>query len=101
MALSVLENAYLRLAEKHADFSVIHKKVMLALLFEKKYYQKDELLCFSNYCEKKLDNAIADLEDAGLAKTEGWLVKLAGIESLEKELLAELPQESIKVRGRK
>jgi len=101
MALSVLENAYLRLAEKHPDFSEAHKKVMLALLFEKKYYQKDELLCFSSYCEKKLDAAIADLQEAGIVKTEGWLGKLAGIESIEWEMIAELSPTIVKIKGKR
>jgi hypothetical protein len=74
--LTVIENAYYRKISIHPNHSETHKKVLFALLHEKKYFAKDELLCFANYDEKMLDRTILDLEDVGLIKTEGWLVKI-------------------------
>ena len=39
-------------------------------------FAKDELLCFSNFDEELLEKTILDLEDIGVIKTEGWLVKI-------------------------
>jgi len=74
--LTVIENAYYRKASIHPNHSETHKKVLLALLHEKKYFSKEELLCFVNYDEEILEKTILDLEDIGVIKTEGWLVKI-------------------------
>lgn len=74
--LTVIENAYHRKISSHPNYCETHKKVLLALLHEKKYFTKEELLCFTNYDEELLESTILDLEDVGVAKCEGWLVKI-------------------------
>jgi hypothetical protein len=75
MVLTVLENAYLKKAEEIPNYNETHKKLLMCLINEKKYFQKNELLCFTNYCEQKLDKIIKDLEKTGLIQTEGWLIR--------------------------
>ncbi len=84
MTLTVLENAYLKKAEQHPNYSPLHERLLLKLLHENKHYTKEELLCFANYCEKKLDKIIKELETTGTITTKGWLVK-----AMEKEELME------------
>jgi len=84
MVLTVLENAYLKKAEQHPNYSKTHEQILLMLLHENKHYTKGELLCFANYSEKKLDKAIKELETTGTITTKGWLVK-----AMEKEELME------------
>ena len=91
MPLTVIQNAYLRLAENHPNFSETHKKVLLVLLYEKKHYTIEELLCFANYREEKLVNVLEDLESEGLVKKEGWLVSLADEASLERTITEKEP----------
>ena len=76
MSLTVLENAQHKKISFHPNYSEAHKKVLLALLHEKKYFSKEELLCFVNFDEELLEKTILDLEDIGVIKTEGWLVKI-------------------------
>lgn len=90
MTLSVIENAYLRKAEKISSFNETHKKLLLFLLHEKKHYTKEELLCFANYCESKLDKVIKDLERASLIKVNGWLVSLEEQQNMEQSIVKEL-----------
>jgi len=86
--LTVLENAYHRRVSSHPNYCETHKKVLLALLPEKRYFTKDELLCFTNYNEELLEKIILDLEDLHVIKTEGWLVRIR--ENLfEEEVCAE------------
>ena len=91
MSLTVIQNAYLRLAETHPNFSETHKKVMLVLLHEKKHYTIEELLCFANYREEKLVSALEDLQQEGLVKKEGWLVSLADQAALERNITEKEP----------
>ena len=74
--LTVLENAYCLKISVHPNHSETHKQILLALLHEKKYFAKDELLCFANYDEEILEKTLLDLEDIGVIKSEGWLVKI-------------------------
>jgi len=74
--LTVLENAYYKKVSIHPNYCETHKQILLALLHEKKYFAKDELLCFANYDEELLEKTILDLEDTGVIKSEGWLVKI-------------------------
>ena len=74
--LTVLENAFYKKVSSSTNHSETHTKILLALLCEKKYFAKDELLCFANYDEEILEKTILDLEDIGVIKTEGWLVKI-------------------------
>jgi len=96
MPLTVLENAYLRKAEEISTYNETHKKLLLFLIHEKKYFQKDELLCFANYCENELNKTIKQLEKTGIIKTEGWLVKLNEPQKLEETIIEEL-KEKIKL----
>lgn len=88
--LSVINNAYLRKAQEHPNYSFTHQKLLFLLLTEKKYYSKDELLCICEYKLNKLEKTIKDLEEIGLIKQEGWLVKINGEEELNKQLCPEL-----------
>lgn len=90
MVLTVLENAYLRKAEELDTYNESHKKIILFLLQHKQYFTKDELLCFANYCETKLDKTLKDLEKATLITTEGWLVKLQEQEKMEETIISEI-----------
>lgn len=90
MVLSVIENAYLRKAEEISSFNETHKKLLLFLLHEKKHYTKEELLCFANYCEPKLEKVLNDLERASLVKVNGWLVGLEEEQLMTKEIVGEL-----------
>ena len=87
MPLTVLENAYFRKASMHPNYTELHQKILFVLVHEKKYYQKDELFCLAGGDEKKLDKAIADLEEIGLVNSEGWLVRLNGYEAFEETLI--------------
>ncbi|MFA6268884.1 MAG: hypothetical protein WCW13_06895 [archaeon] len=88
--LSVLDNAYFKKAKTHPNFSDTHQKLLFWLLFDKKYYSKYELLCLTNHDEKKLDKAIKELTETGTIKTEGWLVKIADSDTLNKQICEEL-----------
>ncbi len=79
----MLENAYLRQIEE-TGLGELHKKITLKLLFEKRHYSMDELKFLTQNNEKKLLNAIKELESKGFVKTEGWLVKIAEAECLIK-----------------
>jgi hypothetical protein len=89
MVLTVLENAYLRKAEEINTYNESHKQIILFLLNNKQYFTKDELLCFTNHCETKLDKTLKELEKATLIKIEGWLVKLEERQKLEETLIRE------------
>ncbi|HPM86143.1 MAG: hypothetical protein WC108_04540 [Bacteroidales bacterium] len=88
--LSVINNAYLRKAQQHPSYSFMHQKLLFILLTEKKYYTKDELLCISNHNFSKLEKTIKDLEEIGLVKQEGWLVKISGEEELQQKICEEI-----------
>lgn len=88
--LTVLDNAYLRKAQEHPNYSFTHQKLLFILLTEKKYYAKDELLCIANYNLNKLEKTINDLEEIGIVKQEGWLVKISGEEQLNQEICSEI-----------
>jgi hypothetical protein len=88
--LSVLDNAYLRKAQEHPNYSFTHQKLLFILLTEKKYYAKDELLCIANYNLNKLERTINDLEEIGLVNQEGWLVRICGEERLNQEICSEI-----------
>jgi hypothetical protein len=88
--LTVLDNAYLRKAQEHPNYSFTHQKLLFILLTEKKYYAKDELLCIANYNLNKLEKTINDLEEIGIVKQEGWLVKITGEEQLNQEICSEI-----------
>ncbi|VVB75029.1 Uncharacterised protein [uncultured archaeon] len=86
MVLTVLENAYLKKAEEHPNYSQLHEQILLLLLHENKHYTKEELLCFANYNEKKLDKIIKELEATGTITTKGWLVKTTEKEELMEKI---------------
>lgn len=88
--LSVLNNAYLRKAQQHPKYSYAHQKLLFILLTEKKYYTKDELICIADYKLNKLNKIINDLEEIGLVKQEGWLVKITGEEELQQKICEEI-----------
>ena len=88
--LSVLDNAYLRKAQEHPNYSFTHQKLLFILLTEKKYYAKDELLCIANFNLNKLEKTIKDLEEIGLVNQEGWLVRICGEERLNQEICEEI-----------
>lgn len=92
--LTVLENAYLRKAQQHKNYSATHEKILCLLMHEKKYYAKDELYCTTNYNHSALEKAIKELEQLGLITTEGWLVKLA-------EITEEIAEETIITKRKK
>lgn len=96
MSITVIENAYLRKAEEISSYNEVHKKILLFLLHEKKYFYKEELLCFANHCEHKLEKALKELEKTGTIKTEGWLVTLQEQQKLEEKIIEELT--TIKVK---
>jgi len=82
MMLSVLDNAYLRKAQEHPDFSPIHQKILFLLMHEKKFYEKGELLCVAGHSLETLENALNELEKMELIKTDGWLVRLIDTNAL-------------------
>jgi hypothetical protein len=88
--LSVLDNAYFKKAQEHPNFSQTHQKLLFWLLYDKKYYSKHELMCLTNYDEKKLDKTIKELAQTGTIKTEGWLIKISDIDMLNKQICQEL-----------
>jgi len=88
--ITVIQNAYIRKIEEHKNYSKIHKQILFALLNEKKYFTKDELLCFSNFNQVELDTSLDDLNQAGLITLEGWLVRLKDVEDFNKEICEEL-----------
>jgi len=88
--LSVLENAYFKKAQELPNFNQTHQKILFMLMHENKHFTKHELLCFANYDEEKLDNALRELEQTKTIKTEGWLVKINDLETLNKQLIPEL-----------
>ena len=96
MPLTVLENAYLRKAEEISTYNETHKKLLLFLIHEKKYFQKDELLCFANYCEDTLNKTLKQLEKNGLITTEGWLVHFNEKQNLEETIIQELQNPNLK-----
>ena len=98
--LSVLDNAYLRKAQEHPSFNPIHQKILLILMHEKKYFEKGELLCVAGHSLETLDEALAQLEKAGLIQTEGWLVKLIDENALC-ETITEKETGEIRVRKRR
>ncbi len=91
--LTVIQNAYLKKASEHKNFCNIHEKILFVLMNEKKYYSKDELLCFSNQNYLLLENTLKDLEESKLILVEGWLVRLKGFEDFNKEICEELIEE--------
>jgi hypothetical protein len=90
LVLSVIENAYLKKAEEISSFNEIHKKLLLFLLHEKKHYTKEELICFANYNETKLEKVLKDLEKASLIKINGWLVSLEEEVIMTQAIVSEL-----------
>lgn len=84
--ITVSENAYLTRAREIKNFSMIHEKLLLALIHEKKYYTKEELLCFTKQNPRILDNILEELEKAKLINVEGWLVKIKETEKFNLEL---------------
>lgn len=88
--ITVIQNAYLRKAAEHKNYSNIHQKILFVLVNEKKYYTKDELLCFSNYNQILLDKALKDLNELKIILVEGWLVRLKDFEEFNKEICEEL-----------
>ncbi len=100
MTITVLENAYLRKAEEISSYNETHKKILLFLLHEKKHFYKNELLCFANFCEQKLDKALKELEKSGTIKTEGWLVSLQEQQKLEEKIVEEL-KETLIIKNKK
>ena len=88
--ITVKQNAYIRKIEEHKNYSNIHKQILFALLNEKKYFTKDELLCFARFNQVTLDNSLNDLNQAGLITLEGWLVRLKDFEEFNKEICEEL-----------
>ena len=90
MTLTVIENAYLRKAEEITTYNETHKKILLFLLHERKHYYKNELLCFANHSEHKLEKTLKELEKTGTIKTEGWLVSLQEQQKLEEKIIEEL-----------
>ena len=73
---TVLEHAYYLKVSSFPRHNETHDKILFALLHEKRYFSKEELLCFANYNEELLEKTILDLEDIGVIKSEGWLVKI-------------------------
>ena len=66
------------------------KRILFVLIQEKKYFTKEELLCFSNYDQKTLDKVLNDLESSKTIITEGWLVHLQEFNEFQKEICEEL-----------
>ncbi len=87
--ITVSENAFLTKAREIENFSIIHEKLLLALIHEKKYYTKEELLCFTKQNPKKLDDILDELQQTGVITVEGWLVKIKEIEKFNLELCQE------------
>ena len=88
--LSVINNAYLRKAQQQPKYSYDNQKLLFILLTEKKYYTKDELICIADYKLNKLNKIINELEEIGLVKQEGWLVKITGEEELQQKICEEI-----------
>jgi hypothetical protein len=87
---SVLQNAYFRKAQENNNFCEIHQRILFVLTQEKKYFTKDELLCFSNYNIKILDQVLTDLAKSKTIFVEGWLVRLIDFVDFQKEICQEL-----------
>jgi len=87
--ITVSENAFLTKAREIENFSTIHEKLLLALIHEKKYYTKEELLCFTKFNPKKLDIILDELDQSGVITVEGWLVRLKEIEKFKLEICEE------------
>ena len=79
MVLTVIENAYLRKAEEHPNFSEIHKKILFLTSHKKSYLTKDER--FHIACQKDIDEALNDLKEKDIIIIEGWLIKLRDSDS--------------------
>jgi hypothetical protein len=90
--ITVVQNAYLKKAEEHENFSNIHRNILFVLIHEKKHYSKEELLCFTQNNQVLLDNALNDLEELGLIYCEGWLIRLSNFEDLNREICEELAE---------
>ena len=88
--ITVEQNAYLRKAQMHDNYSELHKRILFVLIHEKKHYSKEELMCFTQENPILLDNALKDLEDAGIVNCEGWLVCLKDSSEFNKEICEEL-----------
>lgn len=84
--ITVGENAYLAKAKEIKNYSNIHEKLLLALIHEKKYYTKEELLCFTKHNPKILDDILLELEQIGVILVEGWLVKIKEMEKFNLEI---------------
>lgn len=84
--ITVGEHAYLAKARELKNYSIKHEKLLLALIHEKKYYTKEELLCFTQHNPKILDNILNELEKSGVIIIEGWLVKLKEMEKFNLEI---------------
>ncbi len=88
--ISVIQNAYLRKAEENKNFNRTHRNILNYLMIEKKYCEKDKLLCFCNHNLRMLDLILKDLSDSGTILVEGWLVRLKDFEEFHKHICEEL-----------
>jgi len=87
---SVLQNAYFRKAQENNDFGEIHQRILFVLTQEKKYFTKDELLCFSHHNINLLNKVLQDLEKSKTIMLDGWLVRLIDFIDFQKEICQEL-----------
>jgi len=97
--LSVIDNAYLRKAQENTTFTIKHQKILFMLLYQKKYYEKGELLGLTNNSLEELDEILNDLEKIGIITIEGWLVKITDHTQLFGEEIEEKTR--ILAKGRK
>jgi hypothetical protein len=80
---SVIDYAYFKKLENCENYSEKHKQILFFLIAEKKYFQKDELLCVTNQNEKALEDILIELENVGIITVEGWLVRLKPLEEFQ------------------
>lgn len=90
---TVNQNAYLIKAREIENYSSTHERILMFLLHEKKYFSKDEILCFSGFDRVFLDVILEDLNKTGIIEMEGWLVRISPIEKLNEIICEELIQQ--------
>ncbi len=88
--ITVNEHAYITKAREINNYTKTHEKLLLALIHEKKYYTKDELLCFTGHNMTLLEIILEELKNTGVIIIEGWLVKLKEIEKFNLEICEEI-----------
>lgn len=97
-----MQNAYLRKAEAHHNYSDLHKRILFVLINERKYYSKEELSCLAHNNIQQLEMVLSDLEESQVINVEGCLVRLASFEEFNKSICTELCEidEMLKIKKR-